>query len=285
MGFGGPQGDPGATGAAAPAATPPAAEGAAPAPAAPATPAPATPAAPAPATATTPAVSVPAPAAATPAPATTPATPSVATPAPVAPAAPAPPAEPAKPKVPSLTVAEKEGTVFLIADSDLIYDPVSLERERGGLGEPHNSNIPFVLNIIDDLAGNGGLIKARSRTSTARPFTKLNEILEETNKGLREEQQKVEKDIEKWKADLTASNSKKNPNSPFIMVDQRQMEELNKKIEAGEAKKRELRKAFRKNIDSKFSTYQALNILVVPFVILLIGLVVVLIYKRKTAAR
>lgn len=175
--------------------------------------------------------------------------------------------------------------MFLIADSDLIYDPVSLERDRGGMGEPHNSNIPFVLNIIDDLAGNGGLIKARSRTSTARPFTKLNEILEETNKGLRAQQQEVEKDIEKWRADLTASNSKKNPNSPFIMVDQRQMEELNKKIEAGEAKKRELRKAFRKNIDGKFSTYQLWNILVVPVVILVIGLIVVLLYKRKTAAR
>ena len=222
---------------------------------------------------------------ATPPVAVPPADPSASPPPVAAPAPAAPPAEPAKPKAPSLTVAEKEATVYLIADGDLVSDQVSLEQNRGGLGEPMNANLPFIMNVIDDLAGNGGLIQARSRTSTARPFTKLNEILNETNKGIEEEQRKIDAQITQWKSDITAASSKKNPNSPFIMIDQRQMEELNVKIADGEKKKRELRKEFRKNIDNKFMKYQAWNILGVPIFILIVGLVVVLINKQRTAAR
>jgi ABC-type uncharacterized transport system involved in gliding motility auxiliary subunit len=172
-----------------------------------------------------------------------------------------------------------------VADADLLYDPVSLERDRGPLAEPANSNIPFVMNIIDDLAGNGGLIQARSRSSASRPFTKLNEILEQTNKGLRDEQKKVDEEIAKWKSEITAAAGKKQGNSPFIMVDQRQLEELNKKVEEGEAKKRELRKEFRKNIEGKFKTYQAWNILGVPILTIFLGFGIVLFMKSKTAAR
>lgn len=289
MGGFGPQGDEGAKGEPAPPAAPAAAPAETPAAPAPATPTPApAPAAPATPTPAPAPAAEPAPAPAPAAPPATPATPPVALtpPAPAAPpAAPAAPAAPEKPKVPSLSTAEKAGTVFLVADSDLIYDAVSLDRQRGELGEPTNANIPFILNIVDDLAGNGGLIQARSRTSTARPFTKLNEILNETNKGLSEEQKKVEAEIDQWKQEIATTSSKKNGNSPFIMIDQRQLDELNKKIQAGEAKKRELRKNFRKNIDSKFNSYQAWNIFGVPILVMLIGVAVVLGYKAKTAAR
>jgi ABC-type uncharacterized transport system involved in gliding motility auxiliary subunit len=182
-------------------------------------------------------------------------------------------------------VAEKSGTVYLVADTDLINDAFGMDRGAGPMGEPTNANIPFIMNIIDDLAGNGGLIQARSRSSNNRPFTKLNEILEETNKGLREEQKKVDADIETWKKEITATAGKRQGNSPFIVVDQAQMETLNKKVADGEAKKRELRKAFRKNIESKFFTYQAWNILGVPIFTILIGFAIVLIVKSKTAAR
>ena len=197
----------------------------------------------------------------------------------------APPTESAKAKAPSLAVAEKESTVYLIADGDLVSDQVSLEQNRGGLGEPMNANLPFIMNVIDDLAGNGGLIQARSRTSTARPFTKLNEILNATNKGIQEEKQKVEAEIAQWKSEITATASKKNPNSPFIMIDQRQMDALNSKISQGDKKISDLKKALNKNIDQKVVTYQAWNILGVPILIIIIGLVVVLINKQRTAAR
>ncbi len=263
---------------------------------APGTPAPAAPAA------VTPPVAAPAPTAATPPVTITPAPPAGATPPAAAPPAisispaagtppavpgtpPSPPAPPAKPKVPSLSVADKAGTVYLVADADLIYDPVSLQQNRGPLAEPTNANLPFIMNVIDDLAGNGGLIQARSRSSASRPFTKLNEILEETNKGLRKEEADVEKEIEDWKKEITTKAGKRQGNSPFIMVDQRQLDELNQKVEQGEAKKRELRKAFRKNIENKFFTYHWMNILGVPILTILIGFAIVLFVKHRTAAR
>lgn len=211
-------------------------------------------------------------------------------PIPVVPGAPAAPAaapkKDEKPKVPSLSTAEKEGVVYLIADADLVNDQVSLEHDKPPqVAEPLNGNIPLVFNIVDELAGNTGLIQARSRTSAARPFSKLNEILEQTNKGLREEQKKIEDDIAKWRSEITSAGQNKNPNSPFIMVDQRQLAQLQEKIDEGEAKKRELRKQFRKNIDGKFAWIQGLNILGAPLLIVLIGIGVVVLRKMSTAAR
>lgn len=178
-------------------------------------------------------------------------------------------------------MAEKESTVYLIGDSDLVFDPVSLENRTG---EPSNSNLAFVLNIVDELAGNGGLITARSRISAVRPFSKLNVILEDANKDLRKKQQDLETEIEKWKTELTSSN-KQNPNSPFITVNQKQLEELQKKINDGEKKKREIRKDLNRNIDGIFASYHKWNILGVPILVLLIGLAVFLIMKSRTAAR
>ena len=306
FGFGN-QGAQGAQGEPAPAAEPkpaeqPAATPSAPAPAAAPAPTPAAPAAPkptepAPATPTpTPAPPPPVPAIpAAPAPGASATTPPVAAPVPgqpipVVPGAPAAPAaapkKDEKPKVPSLSTAEKEGVVYLIADADLVNDQVSLEHDKPPqVAEPLNGNIPLVFNIVDELAGNTGLIQARSRTSAARPFSKLNEILEQTNKGLREEQKKIEDDIAKWRSEITSAGQNKNPNSPFIMVDQRQLAQLQEKNDEGEAKKRELRKQFRKNIDGKFAWIQGLNILGAPLLIVLIGIGVVVLRKMSTAAR
>jgi ABC-type uncharacterized transport system involved in gliding motility auxiliary subunit len=182
--------------------------------------------------------------------------------------------------VPSLKVAEKPGTVYLIADADLVGEQASI----GQNGEPRNANLPFVMNMIDDLAGNAGLIQARSRISAARPFTKLNEILEQTNKGIRDEEKKVEEEIAKWKSEITTKASKK-ANNGFIMVDQKEMDQLNTKVAEGEAKKRELRKDLRKNIESKFSKYHMLNIFGIPALTLLAGLIIVLVTKSRSAAR
>ena len=102
---------------------------------------------------------------------------------------------------------------------------------------------------------------------------------------IQEEKQKVEAEIAQWKSEITATASKKNPNSPFIMIDQRQMDALNSKIAQGDKKISDLKKALNKNIDQKVVTYQAWNILGVPILIIIIGLVVVLINKQRTAAR
>jgi ABC-type uncharacterized transport system involved in gliding motility auxiliary subunit len=193
-----------------------------------------------------------------------------------------------KPKVPSLAQAEKEGIVYLIADADLVNDQTSTNGRPNmprDLVQATNANVPLVMNIIDELAGNSSLIQARSRSSSARPFSTLNKIIEEMNKGLRDEEKKIDADIEKWKQEVSAKKENKNPNNPFIVVNQRELDEYNSKIADGESRKRELRKKARKQRDGKLTTYQAWNILGAPVLICLVGLGVVIARKYTTAAR
>jgi ABC-type uncharacterized transport system involved in gliding motility auxiliary subunit len=194
---------------------------------------------------------------------------------------PAPAAPPPNPN-PSIQVGESEGTVYLIGDSDVALDLVN--GTANGAAQPQTGNIAFLFNAIDDLAGNSDLIEARSRTSSERPFSRLNEILEETTKGIREEQKKVDEDIKKWQEEITTKTSQKDLQRGFIMIDQKQLAELQKKVEEGEAKKRDLRKEFRKTVDRKFTTYQFWNILGVPLFIALIGITVWILKRIRLAA-
>jgi ABC-type uncharacterized transport system involved in gliding motility auxiliary subunit len=164
--------------------------------------------------------------------------------------------------------------------SDMIN---GIDPRRGG--QPRTGNIAFLFNMIDDLAGSGNLTEARSRTSSQRPFSKLKKIQEDVTKDILEEQQKIEKDIETWQKELTSKMSEKDLQRGVIMVNQRDMADLQEKVEQGEKQKRELRKKFRKTVDGLFTKYQAANILGVPLLVLLIGFAVWLVGRSRMASR
>src|SRR5690606_24499618 len=64
----------------------------------------------------------------------------------------------------------KTGLVVLVADTDFLYDNFSVQR-LGNMALPFNGNLPFGLNIIDQVAGDVRLTQIRSRGPNRRPFT------------------------------------------------------------------------------------------------------------------
>jgi ABC-type uncharacterized transport system involved in gliding motility auxiliary subunit len=137
--------------------------------------------------------------------------------------------------------------------------------------------------MIDDLAGNSGLMEARSRTSTERPFSKMNAILEEATKNLREEQKNVQEEIQDWQKQIQEKSGQK-AQGGMIIINETELNQLNSKIEEGEKKMRDIRKKFRETKDGAFTSYQAWNILGVPIGILLIGITVWLLNRMRLAA-
>jgi ABC-type uncharacterized transport system involved in gliding motility auxiliary subunit len=287
---GGPQGAQGDTGTAAPA------PAATPAPENP--PAAATPAAPAPAaTAVTPPIEIkpdkpevtnpatppgkePAASATLEVP-TTPAIPSVApapaplpvTPNPATPETPAAPATPATPPAEAqLKESKKEGVVYLVADSDILFDQV---------GPVFNSHdFALAMNMIDQAAGDPDLMQVRGRGSAIRPFSALKKIADDANAKIQKDVEQMQGELAKIQEDINSKKTGKERNAALYkgMVElQQKQRDLNKNIY-------QKQKEARKEYDQVIFGIKWRNLLIPPLLWLIAGLAVFLVRKTRTAA-
>jgi ABC-type uncharacterized transport system involved in gliding motility auxiliary subunit len=248
-----------------------------------ATPAPAAAAATAPApaapvTVTTPPVAAPA---ATPAPAT------AAAPAPAAEAKKdeAKPAEPAKPTDGTiLETTNSEGTVVLFADADMMYDAFTVQQDpmTGGLVAV-DGNLPMFLNTVEILSGGGDLLKVRSRASTRRPFTKMDELRENVEKQFRPSLTQKQAEMDKIAQDMGPLQVKNGQ----IVIDPAQAKKLDEmRLKQTQIKKeiREIKKDQNKDVDFTQNMITLLNVFGVPLLVVVIGLTLAMRRRSVTAA-
>ncbi len=260
---------PGAPAAAAPAAAPAAKA-----------PTPATPKAPitAPAPAVVPSVLTPptAPAAATP-------------PAPAAPqsAAPAPEAKKDESKpVDDGTIKEStstEGVVVLFSDADMMYDAFCVQQDpmTGGLVAT-NSNLPLVLNSVEMLAGGGDLLQVRSRASTQRPFTKMDELRENVEKQFRPKLIERQAEMDKIAQEMGPLRVKNGQLADPGQI--KKLEELMKKQTQVQREIRNTKKEQNKDIDYTEAVITILNVFGVPLLVVAVGLMLAIRRRVRTAA-
>jgi ABC-type uncharacterized transport system involved in gliding motility auxiliary subunit len=262
--------------AAAPAPTP------APAPSAAPTPAPAPPSAPV--TVTTPPISV--------------------TTAPVAaaPAAPAPSAAPAAtpPAAPEAKKEEKkddgslkeskdsERSVIVFSDSDMLYDAFCLRQGDLGVGLVTNGgNLPMLLNAVEVLAGGGDLIKVRNRKSPIRPFTKLKEMREAVEEKKRPKLVSLAAERQKIAEQLSKAQPQIDLKKGTMIIDKATMnsiKEMEKNSRNLEKEEREIRKEINKEVETQKSWLKTANVLAIPFLILIYGLLAAATRRKATAA-
>jgi ABC-type uncharacterized transport system involved in gliding motility auxiliary subunit len=271
----------------------------------PAVPAPASESTPAPAATSEP-KPAPAPGAAppaTPAPATpAPATPAPATPAPAPEVKPAPAAEP-KPDTGGekdeakdtgslkQTVKDKQSNLILIGDIDFLYDAFCVEVVNLGpirQAIPRNQNLSLVQNVVDVLAGDSRLITLRSRASTRRPFTLLNEMQAKADgrmtvriKELEAQEQEVSKQLQEA--------LKIQEDGAIVLdqaaIDQGSIEKLRKQQKDTNAEVRKLQKDLRKEKEFIVGMIKLVNIVLMPLVVLIVGLVLYGKRQNRMAAR
>ncbi|TVS12541.1 MAG: hypothetical protein EA419_04565 [Wenzhouxiangella sp.] len=87
---------------------------------------------------------------------------------------------------------------ILVADADFLADRYWVERQRffgTTLLEPFANNADFVVNAIDNLLGNADLIAVRSRGTSTRPFTLVDELRRAAEQSLRATEQRLEAEL------------------------------------------------------------------------------------------
>ena len=205
----------------------------------------------------------------------------------------APTSPPAPAPVESLKSSEKEGIVFLISDVDFLYDAIAVEVQTiPGLNiripRPLNGNLALVQNIVDQLSGDPALIDVRSRGSGRRPFTKLQEWLNEAESKYRDELSVFEDKARESEQRINEILSQTPGNVEDALLSpevQSELDNLRKEQVEMNRKVRELNKEMKREFDLAQLLIKVLTTFVVPLLVILLGVFLAISRRLKTAAR
>lgn len=225
------------------------------------------------------------------APAVAPAPKPAAAPAVAAPTAPGAPAAGAAPAAPAAKKDDgslkestnTEGAVVLFSDADMLYDAFCVQQDpmTGGLIAT-NSNLPLFLNTVELLSGGGDLLQVRSRASTQRPFTKMDEMREKVEKDYRPKLQALDSKLQETAQKMGPLRVKNGQLADANQI--KELESLQKTQVAINREIREIKKAQSKDIEFTQAVLRWLNILGMPLLVIAVGLTLAIRRRSVTAA-
>ncbi len=191
-----------------------------------------------------------------------------------------------------LKESESENTVVLIGDVDMLDDRTFLREMRIFTGQVvqqmTSTNMVLVQNLLEQMAGNENLIKIRSRTAALRAFTKLQEMDEESDKKYRDQLIKGQDAVDSAQEKLAQLVQSKGDNINVNNLDpetQKAVDETRKIYADAKKELREIKFEQRKDKEALLARVKGANILIMPILVILAGVVLAFIRKSKTAAR
>jgi ABC-type uncharacterized transport system involved in gliding motility auxiliary subunit len=191
----------------------------------------------------------------------------------------------------TLTESASENTVILVADADMIQDPAAVRELPNALNQavlvPANGNLSFGQSAVEQLAGDSNLIAVRSRASRERPFTVVRQMQARAEERYRSSIQNLETELRQTEEKLTALQQTRRDGQASILSPEQQQEVVN--FQKREAEVRQQLKQVRRNlaaeIDSLETRLKWFNIALMPAVVAVVGLVLFLLKRKRSAAR
>jgi ABC-type uncharacterized transport system involved in gliding motility auxiliary subunit len=189
-----------------------------------------------------------------------------------------------------LTTPSAIGNVFLIGDVDFLYDNFAYQVQNFAgkqVAAPSNGNSGLLLNIVDQAVGSQHLIGARSRPSTLRPFTVVQEMEaafeQEYGRTIDAYKQSEQQVIERLN-ELRAQRGKSE--EIFLSAAQEaEVRELEAKRVDYNRRIREEQKGLRSQKEALSTRMFLLNVVLVPSLVALFGLGIYLRRRSLTRAR
>lgn len=190
----------------------------------------------------------------------------------------------------ALKTGTARGNLYLISDSDFLYDGMAYNAVRmfnSEVIEPLTGNGAFMFNILDQASGSKHLIGARARTEVYRPFTVLKKKEAEFERVGAKELEKLRQKRENAEAEIQRITSEvaRNNNSQYNEQVQAEIDKYNKEIVEANKQMREEQKSYQAEVDALKASIFWRNILYVPIGVIIIGLGVFVWRKKQTKAR
>ena len=182
----------------------------------------------------------------------------------------------------------KPSTVILVGDADFIADQFSVRTVNvlgRNMAQPINDNLIFVLNAVEFLSGNQNLIAIRSRGKFSRPFTTVLDLQKDAQSRYQAQEELLSKkleDVQKKLKDLeSASPTAQGENQRFMLTPEmmKEVEKFREEERNTQLALRDVRKVLRQDIENLGRTLLAVNLLLMPVLVAILGFVG---YYRRT---
>lgn len=183
---------------------------------------------------------------------------------------------------------DSESNVILFSDADMLYDAFCLRQGDLGVGLVANGgNLPMLLNAVEVLAGGGDLIQVRNRKSPVRPFSKLKEMRGAVEEKYRPELASLAAERQKLAEQINKARPQIDLKKGALIVDQATMnsiKEMEKNSFELERKERGIRKEVNKEVEFQKTLLKTLNVLGMPLIVGVVGLMLAMRRRTLTAA-
>ena len=173
----------------------------------------------------------------------------------------------------------KEGRVdvVLVGDTDILADHFWMRTQNFfGVQIPQSiaNNGDFVINTLDNLAGNTDLISLRSRGEFSRPFTVVEQIRRDAEARFRAQEQELQARLEETEQKIAQLQQEGGEGA--LLLSQEQAAEIEKfRLEQIRTRKelRAVQHELQKNIESLGTQLKFINIGLIPLIIALLAVV------------
>lgn len=185
------------------------------------------------------------------------------------------------------SIEGSSGSVILVADSDMLFDALSVGRDLFGRMTYRNHNIPFLENAVEQASGGGSLMTIRTRGSGRRPFTKFKELRADASAKLSAEIEKVTQREQEFASEISKLMQEQDNEQMVVLGPEaaNKIKALREQEVEASKKKRELSRELRKDIRRIENEIKNWNIAGVPALVVIIGIFHLMIRRRKISAR
>jgi ABC-type uncharacterized transport system involved in gliding motility auxiliary subunit len=170
--------------------------------------------------------------------------------------------------------------VILVADTDLLTDRLWGETQSF-LGQPLLSafsafanNGDFISNLVDNLSGSSALLSIRGRSSSQRPFTRVDALRRAADRKFLQKKQELQSELADTKQRLSELQPAKGERDTSTSAEQKQEIEQFLQQELAISKElRDVQHQLNAEIDALGLRLKVINIVLLPLMIILFGLV------------
>jgi ABC-type uncharacterized transport system involved in gliding motility auxiliary subunit len=181
------------------------------------------------------------------------------------------------PNRPGLKESASTSTLFVIADTDWLFDDYSVRKYNffgQTAAEPFNDNLAFAANTVEFLGGSPDLISIRGKGSSLRPFDVVKSMEVEAQKKFQEKLTALDARLAEVQKKLSEIQGKKTEGNRLVATPEmtKAIEEFQKQQAALRGERREIRRALREDIDALENRLLLANLLTGPILVGLFGL-------------
>lgn len=173
---------------------------------------------------------------------------------------------------------------IVVADTDMLSDRFWVQRQNffgSSVLNPFANNGDFVINAIDNLLGNADLISVRSRATSARPFTLVDELRREAEEDLRATEQRLEAELRETEQRLTELQQSRGDSELSVLTEEQEAEVdrfMQQRVEI-RRQLRQVRRELDEEIEALGTRLKLINIGLMPLLVTVFALL--LAWRRR----